>query len=224
MKKQLKQFITILLITTCTLSLIGCGGEDFNPSAYIQAELDLMAKHDLKQYMEVHGVDEAQAEEDYNEVIEGMDISSALFDDPQISEEIAGSYDDWFINVLSKTKYTVLEAQKTEEGYTIEVEIEPLKAFEGLYDTLNTETEAYIEKMLQDIENGAETPSDAEINEAIYSIMLDILNDILQNPTYAEKVVIETRIIKNSDGDYEVDEDSFIKLGENLLDVSGLEE
>lgn len=223
MKKQIKKLTTVLLAATFAFGMIGCSSEPFDASACVKAELDLVTKHDTTQYMEVFDVDEAEAEADYAEVIGSLDISNALLGDAEVSDELAAGFEEWFLNVLSNTKYTVLEAQETEEGYVIEVEVEPLKAFEGLEDAVNTEAAAYMEEVYQDIENGGEMPSDAQINEAIYSMMLDILNGILENPTYAEKIVIETKVIKNSDGDYEVDEDSFSVLGENLLDASALQ-
>lgn len=222
MKKNVKRLLSILCAAILTLGLTGCG-QDFDATNYVKAELDLLTRHDVDQYVELMGIDKETAEEIYADIIADMEISSTILGDSDLPEELFAAYDEWFVSAMAKTKYTVMEATETDDAYTVNVEIEPLKAFDGLDEKVNTKTQEYMEEITQKVMNGEEMPSDAEINEAVYTFILDILNETLETATYAEKIVVETKIMKNSDGEYEIDTASFEEVGEKLFDISGLE-
>lgn len=56
------------------LCFVGCAKE-FDASAYMKAELDLLTKHDLEQYMDVIDVSETEAMEIYEESMSGITAS-----------------------------------------------------------------------------------------------------------------------------------------------------
>lgn len=219
MKKNMKKVVAMLVATIMTLSLTGCI-KSFNATEYVQAELDLLTRHDVEQYVEILGVTEEKAEEIYDEIIEEMNISENVLQGAEVSDEIEKGFEEWFINILSKTKYTVLEGEEVDDGYVVVVEVQPIKAFEGMMGTYTTKTEAYLQQLYADVAAGKEVPSDEQINTEVYKMLLEVLNDILENPTYGEKVSVETKIVLNEDGEYEVDEVSFEELGTKLIDIT----
>lgn len=223
MKKNLKKVLAMLLAVIMTLGLAGCG-EKFDATAYVKAELDLLTKHDVEQYVKELGVSKEEAEEIYVEAIDELNIAEEILEDDSLPQELYDGYEKWFIDVLAKTKYTVLDAKEVDGNYIVNVEVEPVKAFEGIADVVTTKTTAYMQDLMAQVMAGAEMPSDEQMNIDMYNMILDIMNEILENATYAEKTVVETRIIKNSDGEYEVDEASFEELGAKLIDVSEMEE
>ncbi len=217
--KKMKKIVALLLAAIMTFCLTGCI-KSFDATAYVQAELDLLTRHDVKQYVKVLGVSEKEAENIYNEIIDEMNISESLLQGEAASEEVHKGLEDWFVNVLSKTKYTVSEAKEVDGDYTVTVEVEPVKALEGMTAALTTETEAYMQQMMADAAAGGEKPSEEKINNDISKMLIDVLNGILENTTYGEKVSVETKIVKNKDGKYEIDEASFEELGTKLLDAT----
>ena len=217
MKQNMKKVAATLLAAIMVLGLTGCI-KSFNATEYVQAELDLLTRHDVKQYVEVLGVSEEEAEEIYDEIIEEMNISESLLQGEEAPDEVMKGLEEWFIKVLSKTKYTVLEAEEKDGDYIVVVEVEPVKAFEGMTAAITTETESYMQQVLADIAAGGETPSDEQMNNDMTEMLLGVLNGILENVTYGEKVSVETKIVQNEDGQYEIDEKSFEELGAKLLD------
>lgn len=213
----MKKVVATLLAAIMVLGLTGCI-KSFNATEYVQAELDLLTRHDVKQYVEVLGVSEEEAEEIYDEIIEEMNISESLLQGEEAPDEVMKGLEEWFIKVLSKTKYTVLEAEEKDGDYIVVVEVEPVKAFEGMTAAITTETESYMQQVLADIAAGGETPSDEQMNNDMTEMLLGVLNGILENVTYGEKVSVETKIVQNEDGQYEIDEKSFEELGAKLLD------
>ena len=217
MKQNMKKVVATLLAAIMVLGLTGCI-KSFNATEYVQAELDLLTRHDVKQYVEVLGVSEEEAEEIYDEIIEEMNISESLLQGEEAPDEVMKGLEEWFIKVLSKTKYTVLEAEEKDGDYIVVVDVEPVKAFEGMTTAITTETESYMQQVFADIAAGGETPSDEQINNDMTEMLLGVLNGILEDVTYGEKVSVETKIVQNEDGEYEIDEKSFEELGAKLLD------
>lgn len=199
--------------------LSGCV-KSFDATGYVQAEMDLLTRHDVEQYVETLGVTEEKAEEIYDEIIEEMNISENVLQGIEVSDEVEKAFEDWFVNVLSKTKYTVLEAEKVGDDYVVVVEVQPIKAFEGMMGTYTEKTEAYLQQLYTDAAAGGEVPSDEEISNDVYMMLVEVLNDILENATYGETISVETKIVLNEDGEYEVDEASFASLGEKLIDIT----
>lgn len=223
MKKIIKKTLAILCIAGLILGLIGCG-KKFDASAYIQAELDLVTKHDVAQYVKIMGVSQTEAEAIYEDGIEAMNASLAELKNAGVPEDLFVGYEQWLANLLTKTKYTVLDETKSGDTYIVAVEVEPIKAFDNAAEALNEQLTVYMENMMEDILSGAEAPTDEEINYEVFVMLLDIANDSLANPTYGEKQVIEITIAKNSDGLYAPDEMDMTNLGMNLIDISGLYE
>lgn len=219
MKKSVKKLVAMLLAAVMTFSLTGCI-QTFDATAYVQAELDLVTRHDVDQYVELLGVSKEEAEDIYAESMEEMDVVESIFSEVQVSDEVAQGYEKWVSDVMQKTKYTVLEAEEVEDGYVVVVEVQPIKAMEGASGALATKTEAYMNEILNNATSGTAIPSDAEINEKVYSMLLDILNNILETVTYGETISVETKIILNDDGVYEIDEASFEELGAKLIDIT----
>lgn len=197
--------------------LSGCM-KSFDATSYVQAELDLLTRHDVKQYEKVLGISEAKTEEVYKTIIEKMDISQSLLQGAEASEEVKESLEQWFIDALSKTKYTVSEAKKVDGDYIVVVEVEPVKILEGMAAGLTKEAADYMQQMESAAAAGGEAPSQGQINNDTMNMLIHVLNSILENVTYGEKVSVETKIVKGDSGKYEVDEASFGELGEKLLD------
>ena len=55
MKKKLQKLLAIVCVAVSVLGLIGCA-KPFDATAYVQAELDLLTKHDVAQYQKTLGV------------------------------------------------------------------------------------------------------------------------------------------------------------------------
>lgn len=222
MKRKVQKMAAVLLVFVFVLSMTGCG-EKFDATGFVKAELDLLTKHDVDQYVETTGVKKDEAEKIYTEAIESMDISTELLGEEVLPEEIYTAYEEWFLNVLAKTKYTVLNVKESDGEYIVTVEIEPLKAFEGMEEKVTAATTAYMEEVYQTVLEGGAAPSEEQMNIHMYNLMLDVFNEILETATYSEKVSVDTRIIKNSNGTYEIDEATFEEVGAKLIDISELQ-
>lgn len=220
-KRTLRKTLAFLLIVIAAFGLVGCAKE-FDATGYVKAELDLITKHDIEQYMDVMGVSETEAKQIYEEGMSGMTASIDQMEAAGLPADLVDDYELWMIDLIVNTKYTVLEAEKSGDDYIVPVEVEPIKAFANVSDRLNEELTIYMQDMITDISNGGTQPTNEEINLWVYQLLLDIVTENLETPAYGEKQTFEITISKNSDGLYAPDETEIANLGMNLIDLSDL--
>lgn len=217
---RVQKVVALLLITVMALTMAGCG-KKFDPAAYVKASMDLVTRHDVDQYMKVTGAKKDEAEELYQDSLEELDQVASLMGTAGFPEELNESYVALIKKALEKTKYTVVEAKEKDGNFSVEVEVEPIMMFDGVQESLTQELTSYMEEVQEDINNGAEAPDEDEIMEKVYTMMIEILDKNLETAGYADKKTVTANINKNSDGKYEIDEDSFVKLGASLIDYEG---
>lgn len=152
-----------------------------------------------------------------------MDDMAEIMGDAGFPEELNDAFTEFIKSVMQKTKYTVKEAREDGDDIIVDVEVEPIMVFEGSQELLEESINEYVAEMQENVNNGAEVPTEDEIMLEVYTRFIDILNENLETAGYAEKTVISTKIIKNSDGEYEIDEDSFVELGAALIDLNGID-
>lgn len=221
MRNTAQKLIALLLVAVFTLSITGCAPK-FDASAYMQAEMDLLTRHDIEQYMNVMDVSEQEAMTLYEEALQNITV---VLDDLKVQglpDDLVSEYEIWMIDILNKTKYTVLEAKEVGEGFLVPIEIEPIRAFANVSERLNDEVTYYMDDLLVSIMNGGTEPTEEEINRWVYTKLLEIVNDNLENPIYREKQTFEIAIEKNADGLYEPNAVQATELGQGLIDLSDI--
>lgn len=149
----------------CFLMLVLLAGcrKRFDPSGYIQAVLDLSIKGDeepVKKYVK----DTKDIQELKEETMEQWDSSmEAEFEGADVSEAIQQEWKELMLDILKESKYTVGEAEKTKDGYEMQVEVEPIT---GVFDDLEAPTRermaAYAKENKEKILDGTIPPEEAD--------------------------------------------------------------
>lgn len=217
--KKAKRWISTGLAALMTLGLTACGPK-FDPSAYVKAALDTVTRNECESFAGLTKISREEAEKIYTD---NLKQAASMLNFMNLSDELSASCSDYMKEVLAKTKYTVLpEAEKTENGYTVKVEVEPLKAFDGAAEAITAKTEAYVAEITEAIGNGADEPTEEEITAVIFESLMEHLNTNLAAPQYGEKQTVVVKVEKNQDGLYEITADSFKELDAALIDTSEL--
>lgn len=216
MKKNIIKIVGILCFLILTL-LTGCEN-DFDASGYIEALLDLNVKGDtdlIKEYIpDSDEVEELKEESNKQwEKITDLQLEGA-----ELPEDIRQEYKEWFLDLIKQAKYTVGEAEKTENGYELRVDVEPISGiFEDLETPVREKCQAYYDANKDRILNGS-IPEE-EVDNEIYRIMLDALNENTEKMYYgnARPVTVEM------DVDKDVNFSGFEEIGSLLVDTAGLD-
>ena len=176
--------------------------------AYVQAVLDIMCTGDYDHSVELSDIPEGEEAQLRDSTIESA--VEAIASDAGLSEEVKADFTDVMRVAFSKAKYTVGEAVPTEDGgYDVTVTIEPLEMYAGAADKLP-------ERVSQDELAGL---SEEESNNLIYSKVIEIVRENLEEPEYGEPqdVIVHYGIIDEQNNLWGVSEEEGEKLGALLF-------
>nr|WP_106788109.1 hypothetical protein [Massilistercora timonensis] len=208
--KRMKCLVFALVLVISAWALAGCGGmSEDEAKEYAQAVLDASYKGEFDSYMELTDSTEEEAREMY----EGnMDATMAAvgFEEMGVSQELQADYRQLFLDMAKLAKYSLGEATEIEDGFEIQVTVEPFVGLNGL------ETELTDAVMAQLTESG-EIPDDDEINQMTMETMYDLMRDRLEAPEYGEAETMTIRVTADSDNVYSIPEEDTTALDNALF-------
>ena len=204
--KRMKCGILALLAAVSMAVLTGCGGGMTADDAkeYAQAVLDASYKGEFDSYMELTDSTEEEAREMYEgDVDTTMEVVG--FEELGVSEEMQANYRQLFLDMAKQAKYSLGDVSEIENGYDIEVTVEP---FTGMS---NLETEL-TDALMADLASVTEIPSEEELNEMTMQKMYDLLSEKVANPEYGEAQTMTLRVTADSDNVYSIPEEDTTAL------------
>ena len=211
--KRLKRFLAAAAAAMVLLTA-GCA-QEFDAKGYVQGDLDAILKGEITEdYLKL--VD-ATEEEVMAENEKLMDENMEVFADLGMSDEMIEKYRGYMTELMKKCKYTVGDAVKTDEGYSVTVTVEPILFGDALTDALAL-AETDLMNWVTETVTAEEIPTEDEIMEKTYDILYTYLNDTLDDIGYGEGVSYDLRVVKGDDGLYTVVEEDVLALGEGIID------
>ena len=210
--KKMRNRLIVTLVALAMVFTTACGSS-FDASSYITAFMDMLTQGDVSQYAQLTKQSEEDAGKDYQEMLDAM---KEAFDQDGVTEETKQKVVDVYVQVLKKAKYTVHDAEKTDEGYDVTVDIEPITGlYDGLMDEITGEMDAAIESGEMTLDN---------MYDWIFSKMAEKMEGRVDSLSYGETQSVTLTIVKGDDG-YEIKDQDAIseKIGELLIDQSGIQ-
>ncbi|HIY56335.1 MAG TPA: hypothetical protein H9971_09200 [Candidatus Dorea merdavium] len=208
--KRMKCLVLALVLMISAWALAGCGGmSEDEAKEYAQAVLDASYKGEFDSYMELTDSTEEEAREMY----EGnMDATMAAvgFEELGASQEMQADYRQLFLDMAKLAKYSLGDVTEMENGFEIQVTVEPFIGLDGL------ETELTDAVMAQLTESG-EIPDDDELNQMTMQTMYDLMQDRLEAPEYGEAESMTIRVTADSDNVYSIPEEDTTALDNALF-------
>lgn len=208
--KRMRCLVFALVLMISAWALAGCGGmSEDEAKEYAQAVLDASYKGEFDSYMELTDSTEEEAREMY----EGnMDATMAVvgFEEMGVSQELQSDYRQLFLDMAKLAKYSLGEATEIEDGFEIQVTVEPFVGLNGL------ETELTDSLMAQLSESG-EIPDDEELGQMTMETMYDLMQDRLEAPEYGEAETMTIRVTADSDNVYSIPEEDTTALDNALF-------
>lgn len=210
--KKLRNTLIVTVLAMMMVLTAACGSS-FDASGYVNSFMDMISKGEVTEYAKLTGQTEAEAGEEYQGLLKAM--KEALNQDG-VTEETKDRLVNVYVELLKRSKYTVHEAEKTDDGYNVTVDIEPITGvYEGLMDEIGGEMDAAIASGELTLDN---------MYEWIYSKMADKIEGRMDSLTYGEAQSVNIHLVKK-DKVYEVDDLDGVseKIGTLLVDQSGIE-
>lgn len=209
----------VALVGVMSVLLGGC--TKFDACAYMQALLDASYRNETEDYMELTGA----GQEDANEIFRNnLDATMHEFHTAELSPELEENYRSLFEKTVKQVKYTVGEAVEEEDGYMIDISVEPILLFDNTYEVFQKKAEEYAAEISNNVMKGEEMPSDEEIQNHIYQTYYEVLAEELEGDlSYGEAESITVHIYKTEDGIYEIPEEDLRTLDKAMISRKKLE-
>lgn len=210
-----KRIIAVFVAAVFLAMLAGCVGT-FDAGGYTQAILDVTYKNETEQYIELTGSSEEAASEIFTK---NLDTAMADFKNLNLPEDLENKYRQLFEDLIKSVRYTVSEAKEDEEGnFTVDVSIEPITIFDDTYEAFQNQAKEYAAQVSNEVMNGAEMPSDEEMQNHIYEIYYNILNGVLSDGLqYGEAQTVTVHVNRGEGDIYEVPKEDMTSLDDKML-------
>ena len=224
MKNRIRKLAVLTLSVIMVITFMtGCSSKPTadDAKAYVQATLDLMCTGDYDHSVKLADVEEgnesAVRDQMLNEVMTEMTSTMGL------DEDTANAFMDAMLKALSVAKYEVVDAVPTEGeegGFDVTVSIEPLKMFDGVTDTFQSQMPDITGHTMDELA----AMTQAELTNVIYKALFKYVSDSLDNPTYAEavEVTVHYGLLDEEKNVYGCDESEGQKIGEKLISLEGI--
>lgn len=218
MKRNLRSLALLLSILVLAVSVLtSCGGPTASDAQkYVQAVLDLMCTGNYDHSVKLADIEEGKETEMRDQMIE--DALNSLDSGAELSDEVKAEFKDVLIEAFSKSKYTVGDAVKTDDGgYDVTVTVEPLKVFAGMQSKMQEQSAT----LFSDVSDPS-TLTQQQINDRIYLLMARLIRENLQNPTYEEgqDTIMHYGLLDEKEKLYGVSEEDGAKVGSLLFSQS----
>lgn len=217
-KKKIAAVVAGILVLTAAV----CAGvwayiNRFDPRAYVQAVLDVSYKNETEAYMEIADATEEEADAVFEN---NLDATMEEFESSPMPEELKPQYRELFGEIAKSVNYTVGEAVREEDGsFSVPLKVKPVTLFADTYDQFREKAQEYADQVTDSVMQGAEMPSDEEMQGEVYRIYYDVLKAAMDaGPLYGEAQDITLRVAKNDSGEYEVNTTDMQELDAMLIE------
>ncbi|PWJ47061.1 hypothetical protein [Faecalicatena contorta] len=211
-----KKGLSAVLLIVMVLTLLGGCGRTFDASGYTKAVLDVSYKNETEEYIQLTGETKEEAEKIFTE---NMDVTMEAFQSMNFPEDLESQFRELFEVLAKNVKYTVGEAVEDKNGnFTVDVSIEPITIFNDTYEEFQKQAQEYATKVANDVMNGAEVPSDEDMQNNVYEIYYNILKSTVdQGIKYGEAEVVTVHVNKGDGNVYEILKEDMVTLDEKMI-------
>lgn len=219
--------LRVLIVGLAVCVLAGCGGSSSIDGAlytnYIQAVMDCSYHGDFSNYIKV--VNDATADDAqqvYDDTVDYYAYQLMYYNgvnDEEISEDLYNQYVSLAKEVMSKTKYTVNNANEVEGEYQVKIDITPIDFNDITNDEIDKYYDEFIE-MLSDLDTDSFTDEQwSSYEEAYGNGVLEILQKYVSKIGYKDPVSKIVIISYDEDGLFGISDQDWYDIDDYVVDM-----
>lgn len=189
----------------------------FDAGEYVQAVLDTSYKNETVQYVEITGTSQEEAEKIFDD---NLNATMEGFESSEMPEDMQPQYRELFGEIARKVNYTIGEPEKQKDGtYIVPVIVKPVTLFSDTYETFQTKAQEYAQEVTASVMNGAEMPTDEEMQNQIYQIYYDVLRERMESGMlYGGARNAQLHVTRISSREFAIDQEDMDKLDSMLIE------
>jgi hypothetical protein len=218
--KQCKKCIVGILCILLVVSLTGCSSislltrGEFDASGYVEGLMDASYKADFDQYIKLTEDTKENAEAAYDTIMSTKAKAFATYTGVTLTKDSEALLLEYTRKIYQNAKYTVLEANKNDNGFSVQVVISPITVF----DHISKEGEAFVADFNTRNENAEFADLTQEEFEAEYAKgILKIFENNSSNISYGKEITVTVNVSKEENNTYTVTTEEFTKIDNAIL-------
>lgn len=216
----------IIIIVLAAVLMLGAGAgiwmyvNRFDAGEYVQAVLDVSYKNETDLYVEITGASQEEAQQVFED---NLDATMKGFESSDMPEDLQPQYRELIGTIAKKTSYTVKEPVRQEDGtYEVTVTVKPITLFTDTYADFQVRAEDYAAQITDSVMQGAEMPSEEEMQDQIYQIYYDVLKEKVDSGMlYGRAQDVTLHVAKKSSRVFTIDEEDMDRLDGMLIESVG---
>lgn len=226
MKKLTKRLSALALAIGLGLSLTACGGgglSKFDAVAYMDGLLKetYLGEFD-KNYMELVGIDETEAQETYETSLEAeTEFFLYFYDIEYPTDEMRQEIKDMYAEIYKHAKFEVVSAAEQDDGsFSVKINVEPINIVQLVEADWEEVMDPFYEKYPMDVQNSMTDEEYQAMDEEWARMIVDLYLEKLPETSNLESQSTTVQLEKDTDGYYIITEDDFNRLDGMIIDYS----
>lgn len=206
----------VLLLLLCGIRIYQ---DQFDPSVFTQAVLDVSYKNITDEYVRQTRTNQKTANAIFEEKIES---AIEQFTEKGFTEELETEYRVLFEQIIKQVHYEIGETKKEADGdYTVAVYVRPILLLADTYETFQIRSQKYAENISNQVMAGEMMPTEQEMKIHLYQLYYEILQEKTEEGfLYGEQQKVILHIIKKEWFTYEIQKEDMEKLEKELIHIS----
>ena len=215
-----RKIIVLAAVLTIVAALAAVGAwlyfNRFDAGEYVQAVLDVSYKNETELYVEITGVSQEKAQKIFED---NLDATMTGFESSDMPEDLQPKYRELIGTIAKKTSYTVDEPVRQKDGtYEVAVTVKPITLFTDTYADFQVRAEDYAAQITDSVMQGAEMPTEEEMQNQIYQIYYDVLKEMVDSGMlYGRAEEVTLHVTKESSRSFTIDEEDMDRLDGMLI-------
>lgn len=178
-KKKILITAAAVLIAAAVAAAVFWYINRFDASDYVQAVLDVSYKKNTDMYVKITGISEDEAGKIFDD---NLDKTMEEFQSLEMPDDLMPLFEEMFEELAMRVNYTVGESEKNGQGeYIVPVNIKPVTLFSDTYETFRSRAEEYAGQITESVMQGADMPSEEEMQEEICRLYYQVLRERLDS-------------------------------------------
>ncbi len=214
---KLLQKAGLCLMAICLLLFPSCSQQTFDAAAYVESVMDSVYRGEHEEYCQYAKIEEEEAEEAYREHLKSESLYFANLVGLTQTDRTLYRTMAFYQRVYDASRYEAVSAQRTENGFRVEMKISPLNLFTAHVEDIENRVLAFSQRVQQGEFEGC---TQEEIDQAYCDDLLGFLEGKLDDPQWDDPRTITIQLTEEQ-GAYFLDEQALLTIDRNLVPYTG---
>lgn len=210
---KLLQKAGLCLMAICLLLFPSCSQQTFDAAAYVESVMDSVYRGEHEEYCQYAKIEEEEAEEAYREHLKSESLYFANLVGLTQTDRTLYRTMAFYQRVYDASRYEAVSAQRTENGFRVEMKISPLNLFTAHVEDIENRVLAFSQRVQQGEFEGC---TQEEIDQAYCDDLLGFLEGKLDDPQWDDPRTITIQLTEEQ-GAYFLDEQALLTIDRNLV-------